>query len=168
MALRNLRLFGDDILHKKSRPVIEFDEKLHILLGDMWDTLAEQNGMGLAGVQVGILRRVVIVDVPIMDDDNPCETDYGKYELINPEVLEQDGEDEMKEGCLSLPGKSAPLIRPALVVVKAQDRFGEWRTFTATNLLARAVCHEVDHLNGVLYTDLIEPGTLQDNSEDFE
>lgn len=142
MAIRNIRTDDDPILRKKSRVVENFDEKLWQLLDDMKDTMYQAEGVGLAAVQVGILKRVVLVDVG-----------DGLIELINPEIIEVDGEQFGAEGCLSLPGKSGYTIRPMTVKVKAQNRNGNWCVYKGTELKARAFCHEIDHLDGTLYID---------------
>ena len=142
MAIRNIRTDDDPILRKKSRVVENFDEKLWQLLDDMKDTMYQAEGVGLAAVQVGILKRVVLVDVG-----------DGLIELINPEIIEVDGEQFGAEGCLSLPGKSGYTIRPMTVKVKAQNRSGNWCVYKGTELKARAFCHEIDHLDGTLYID---------------
>ncbi|MBQ8171072.1 MAG: peptide deformylase [Oscillospiraceae bacterium] len=150
MALREIVKYGDDILRKKCRPVTAFDEKLHILLDDMRETLAKAEGAGLAAPQVGMLRRVVIIDV---HDKN------GVIELINPEIIETEGVQCGGEGCLSLPGEWHEVERPLKVTVKAQDRDGKEFTLTGEGLLARAFCHELDHLEGVLFIDRMKPET---------
>lgn len=142
MAIRNIRTENDPILRKKSRIVENFDEKLWILLDDMKDTMYQAEGVGLAAVQVGILKRVVIVDVG-----------DGLIELINPEIIEVEGEQFGVEGCLSLPGKSGYTLRPMAVKVKAQNRNGNWCVYKGTELKAKAFCHEIDHLDGTLYID---------------
>ncbi len=142
MAIRNIRTDNDPILRKKSRIVENFDEKLWILLDDMKDTMYQAEGVGLAAVQVGILKRVVIVDVG-----------DGLIELINPEIIEVEGEQFGVEGCLSLPGKSGYTLRPMAVKVKAQNRNGNWCVYKGTELKAKAFCHEIDHLDGTLYID---------------
>lgn len=142
MAIRNIRTDNDPILRKKSRVVEIFDEKLWVLLDDMKDTMYQAEGVGLAAVQVGILKRVVIVDVG-----------DGLIELINPEIIEIDGEQFGVEGCLSLPGKSGYTLRPMTVKVKAQNRNGNWCVYKGTELKAKAFCHEIDHLDGTLYID---------------
>lgn len=142
MAIRNIRTDNDPILRKKSRIVESFDEKLWMLLDDMKDTMYQAEGVGLAAVQVGILKRVVIVDVG-----------DGLIELINPEIIEIDGEQFGVEGCLSLPGKSGYTLRPMTVKVKAQNRNGNWCVYKGTELKAKAFCHEIDHLDGTLYID---------------
>lgn len=150
MALREIVKYGDDILRKKCRPVTAFDEKLHILLDDMRETLAKAEGAGLAAPQVGMLRRVVIIDV---HDKN------GVIELINPEIIDTDGVQCGGEGCLSLPGEWHEVERPLKVTVKAQDRNGNEFTLTGEGLLARAFCHELDHLDGVLFIDRMKSET---------
>ena len=142
MAIRNIRTDNDPILRKKSRIVENFDEKLWVLLDDMKDTMYQAEGVGLAAVQVGVLKRVVIVDVG-----------DGLVELINPEIIEIDGEQFGVEGCLSLPGKSGYTLRPMTVKVKAQNRNGNWCVYKGTELKAKAFCHEIDHLDGTLYID---------------
>ncbi|MBR5479617.1 MAG: peptide deformylase [Clostridia bacterium] len=145
MAIRNIVKRGDDTLKKVCRPVEKFDAKLHTLLDDMLDTVVAADGAGLAAPQVGILRRVVLV---INGDD-------GFLELINPEIIETDGEQIEAEGCLSVPGIYGTVSRPAYVKVRAQDRFGEFFEVEGEELAARAFCHEIDHLNGTLFTDKV-------------
>lgn len=145
MALRTILTEGNPTLYKVSRPVTEFDGRLHTLLDDMAETLAEANGVGLAAPQVGILRRVVLVD-----------TGEGILELINPEILEQSGEQVGLEGCLSVPGKYGIVTRPDHVKVRAQDREGLWYEAEGEGLTARAFCHELEHLDGHLYTEKVE------------
>ncbi|MBQ9947665.1 MAG: peptide deformylase [Oscillospiraceae bacterium] len=152
MALREIVKYGDDILRKKCRPVTAFDEKLWTLLEDMKETLAEAQGAGLAAPQVGMLRRICIIDVR----DN-----HGVYELINPEIVSVEGTQCGNEGCLSLPGEWQEVERPAKVTVKAQDRNGNEFTLTGEGLLARAICHETDHLDGVLFIDKVKPAELK-------
>ena len=147
MAIRNIVKEGDGILGKKCRPVEKFDPKLWMLLDDMKETLREANGVGLAAPQVGILRRVVIVNIG--DED-------GDIELINPEIVEASGEQDGPEGCLSCPGEWGMVRRPSHVVVKAQNRRGEFFEITGEELMARAFCHELDHLDGVLYIDKMD------------
>ena len=147
MALRNIVTVGDSVLNKTCRPVTKFDRRLHILLDDMADTLVESNGVGLAAHQVGVLRRVVLVDVG--DEE-------GFLELINPEIIETSGEQTGVEGCLSVPGKYGIVTRPMVVKVRAQDRYGEWFEAEGEELIARCFCHELDHLDGILYTQVME------------
>lgn len=143
MAIRNIVTIDDPVLRKKSRPVVNFDEKLWTLLDDMKETLKKADGAGLAAVQVGILRRAVIVDV---GDGKPLE-------LINPEIVETSGEQEGQEGCLSLPGEWGVVRRPEFVKVRAQNRKGQWCMFKGEGLKARCFCHEIDHLDGIVFTD---------------
>lgn len=145
MAIRNIREYGDKVLTKISREVTEVDKKLLILIEDMLDTLYEANGVGLAAPQVGILKRLVIIDVSEEGDDPII--------LINPVILETDGEQIGEEGCLSIPGKIGTVARPNYVKVRALDTNMEEYIVEGTGLLARALCHEIDHLNGVLYVD---------------
>lgn len=144
MAIRNVVQIGDEILRKKSKPVKEFDEKLWELLDDMRETMVKNNGCGLAGVQVGILRRVVVIDVNNM-----------KLELINPEIVDSFGEQIEKEGCLSVKNEYGYVKRPEEVTVKALDRYGNEFMISGVDLLARAFCHEIDHLDGILFTDKV-------------
>ncbi len=144
MAIRNILIEGDETLKKVSRPVTEFNERLHVLLDDMHDTLADANGVGLAAPQVGVLRRVVLVD-------NGEEV----LELINPEILETEGEQTGPEGCLSVPGKYGMVTRPYYAKVRAQNRFGQWCEYEGEELTARCFCHEIEHLDGHLYNEHI-------------
>ena len=139
--------FGDDILRKKCRTVTVFDEKLSTLLDDMAQTLAGADGVGLAAPQVGILRRAIVID--LHDGKNV-------FELVNPEIVSSDGRQLGDEGCLSAPGEWGRVERPMRVVVKAFDRKGKEITIKGDGLLARAICHEVDHLDGILFTDRIQ------------
>jgi len=151
MAIRNILRDGDPSLLKKSRVVVDFNKRLHTLLDDMHETLHEANGLGLAAPQVGVLRRVaLIVD---MDSD---ENEERVIELINPEILEVSEEDTDTEGCLSVPGVYGIVSRPLTVKVRAQDRYGKPFELLAEKVTARAVCHEVDHLNGIIFTTLAE------------
>ncbi len=143
MAIRNIVTVEDPVLRKKSRPVVNFDEKLWTLLDDMKETLKKADGAGLAAVQVGILRRAVIVDI---GDGKPLE-------LINPEIVETSGEQEGQEGCLSLPGEWGVVRRPDFVKVRAQNRKGQWCMYKGEGLKARCFCHEIDHLDGIVFTD---------------
>lgn len=145
MAIRNIVKVGDPILTKVCRPVTEFDEKLATVLDDMHDTLVKADGVGLAAPQVGILRRYCIVDLG-----------EGVIELINPEIIESSGEQTGDEGCLSLPGEFAPVVRPMYVTVKAFNRNGKEFTVKGEGLCARAFCHEIDHLDGILYTQRVK------------
>ncbi len=146
MAIRNIRKKGDPILKLKSRPVERFDERFLTLLDDMRETMYHADGCGLAAVQVGVLKRAVVIDVG-----------DGLIELINPEIVEKRGEQLEAEGCLSLPGEQGITLRPQYVKVRAQDRTGTVREWEGENLLARAMCHEIDHLDGILYTQRLAP-----------
>ena len=145
MGLRNILTDKDPALHKVCRKVEKFDWRLHKLLDDMRDTLIDSNGVGLAAPQVGILRRVVLVDI---GDEI--------LELVNPEMLETDGEQEGPEGCLSVPGKYGLVKRPYYAKVRAQDRYGNWYEAEGEELIARCFCHELDHLDGIIYTEVME------------
>lgn len=145
MGLRKILTDRDPALHKVCRPVTDFDKKLHRLLDDMRETLLDADGVGLAAPQVGILRRVVLVD-----------TGEEILELINPELLETSGEQEGAEGCLSVPGKYGLVKRPYRAKVRAQDRNGNWYETEGEELIARCFCHELDHLDGIVYTQVME------------
>ncbi len=149
MALRQIVRFGDDILRKKSRPVTSFDQRLWTLLDDMAETMHDKDGAGLAAVQVGVLRRAVVIDV---------HDEHGVIELINPEIVTAEGTQYGQEGCLSAPNVWEDVERPNIVTVKAQDRNGREFTMTGSALLARAFCHELDHLDGVLFIDHVKSG----------
>lgn len=143
MALRNIVKYGDPVLRKKSRVVEKFDSKLATLIDDMIQTMRNADGVGLAAVQVGVLKRVVVIDVG-----------EGVMELVNPEIIEVSEEVQVTpEGCLSLPGQSGTTSRPMTVKVKAQDRNGKWYIHKGSELKAKAFCHEIDHLDGILYID---------------
>ena len=145
MAIRNIVTLGDDVLRKVCRTQLTFDSKLHTILDDMKETMYKAEGVGLAAPQIGILRRFCVIDV--WD---------GIIELINPVITETVGKQTGNEGCLSLPGRSAAVTRPMKVTVRAQNRFGENFTITGEGLLARALCHEIDHLDGILYIDKVK------------
>lgn len=144
MALRNIVKEGDSVLRKNCREVTDFNDRLQILLDDMKETLIVADGAGLAAPQVGILKRVAIVSV---DDEY--------YEIINPEIIAAEGEQTGPEGCLSVPGIYGSVSRPMKVTVKAQDRYGKEFTVSGEGLLARAFCHEIDHLDGILFKDKV-------------
>jgi peptide deformylase len=144
MAIRNVVQKNDEILRKKSKPVKEFDDKLWALLDDMRETMNKNDGVGLAAVQVGVLRRAIVLDV-----------NYMKLELINPEIIDTFGEQIDKEGCLSCKGDWGYVKRPQEVTVKAQDRYGNEFVITGVDLLAKAFCHEIDHLEGILFIDKV-------------
>ena len=145
MALRNILTEGNAMLRKKSRPVTNFDDRLHTLLDDMRETLVDAGGVGLAAPQVGILRRLFLVD-----------TGEEILECINPEIVEVSGEQTGLEGCLSVPGKYGVVTRPYTVKIRAQDRTGEWFEAEGEDLIARCFCHEYAHLDGQLYTEVAE------------
>ena len=144
MAIRSVVQVGDDVLRQKCSPVEVFDEKLWALLDDMKDTVKKEQGAGLAAPQVGILRRMAVVDV-----------DEGYFEFINPDITQQKGEQSGWEGCLSVRGKSGIVSRPMKVTLTYQDRNGEKHLLKAKGFFARAICHELDHLDGILYIDKI-------------
>ncbi len=145
MGLRELRIEGDPILRKKARPVKKIDERMRNLLDDMVETMYEDKGIGLAGPQVGILRRVIVVDVG-----------NGPYKMVNPEIIERSEEtDEDVEGCLSVPAFNGTVIRPRQVKVKYMDENGEEKEVLAEDLFARCLCHEIDHLDGILFRDKV-------------
>lgn len=145
MAIRNIRKDGDPVLRKVSKVVTNFEDRTQILIDDMIETMNEAKGVGLAAPQVGILKRIVVVDIG-----------EGPIVLVNPEIVEAKGEINEKEGCLSIPGKEGNVVRPEYVKVKAQDRRGNAIELEGKELLARAFCHEIDHLNGILYIDKLE------------
>ena len=155
MALRTIREDGDELLRKRSREVAVDDitgEKIQSLIDDMIDTMHNFNGVGLAAVQVGILKRVIIIDV---------EDGKGEYVLINPQILKTKGEKECDEGCLSFPNQFGKVIRPTEVMVEYYDRNAKKVKLKAKDLLAQAICHECDHLEGILFVDKVLPGTLE-------
>ena len=144
MAIRKIRLDGDDVLRKECKPVTEMTPRIQTLIDDMYDTMYKEEGCGLAAPQVGILRKILVVD---------CGDNGGKVEMVNPEIISQSGEVGMNEGCLSVPGKSGYVIRAQKIKVSYQTRFGEKKTEVFKDFIARALQHEIDHLNGVLYID---------------
>ena len=148
MGLRKILTDKEPALHKVCKPVTDFDSKLHKLLDDMTDTLLDSGGVGLAAPQVGILRRIFLVDIG--------EEEPEIVEFINPEILETDGEQFGPEGCLSVPGKYGLVKRPYYVKVKAQDRNGEWFEAEGEELIGRCFCHENDHLDGIVYTEVMD------------
>lgn len=164
MALRNILEDGEPRLVKVSRPVTSFDERLHVLLDDMRETLIEAEGVGLAAPQVGVLRRAVLVLDTNKETDDPEEQ---IIELINPEIVEMDGEQTGPEGCLSVPGVFGMVTRPMNVTVKAQDRFGKEFTVSGTGLTARAFCHETDHLDGHLFTEFADHILTDEEKEEI-
>lgn len=155
MALRQIREEGDELLRKKSREVANDDitgEKIQSLIDDMIETMHNYNGVGLAAVQVGMLKRVIVIDV---------EDGKGPYVLINPQILKTKGEKECDEGCLSFPNQFGKVVRPTEVIVEFYDRNAKKVKLKAKELLAQAICHECDHLEGVLFVDKVLPGTLE-------
>lgn len=152
MAVRNIRQEGDELLKKKSREVEEIDEKIQILIQDMLETMKKYNGVGLAAVQVGILKRVIVID---LEDGTPV------LKLINPKIISQKGEQELEEGCLSFPGKYAKVIRPKKIIIEALNEKGEYIKIEAEDMLAQAISHEMDHLEGVTFVEKMLPGTLE-------
>lgn len=152
MAIRMIRENGDEILRKKAREVEVVDDKIRQILDDMIETMHKFNGVGLAGPQIGILKRLVVID--LYDDNGPIK-------LVNPKIVEQKGEQEVEEGCLSFPNQYAKLIRPAQVTMEALNENGEKITIEAEGLLAQAISHELDHLEGVLFVDKMIPGTME-------
>ncbi|MGN0395014.1 MAG: peptide deformylase [Coprococcus sp.] len=153
MAIRNIRIDGDGVLRKVCKPVKEMSYRTSILIDDMFETMYDANGVGLAAPQVGILKRIVVIDVG--------DEEVGPLCLINPEIVEADGEQTGDEGCLSLPGLVGKVTRPMHVVCKALDRDMNEITIEADGLLARAICHELDHLDGILYKDKAEDGLYE-------
>ena len=156
MGLRKILTDKEPSLHKVCRPVEKFDGKLHKLLDDMVETMIDAHGVGLAAPQVGILRRIVVVN-----------TGDEVLELVNPTLLETDGEQVGAEGCLSVPGKYGLVKRPYYAKVRAQDRFGDWYEAEGEELIARCFCHELDHLDGIVYTEVMER-FLRDEELDFD
>lgn len=154
MAIRIIRQEGDEILKKKSREVEVIDDKLQELIEDMIETMHQKDGVGLAAVQVGVLKRVIVIDT--YEEEDPKV-----YVFINPEIIEEKGEREVDEGCLSFPNKFAKVIRPEKVKIRALNREGKEIKLTATGLLAQAICHEIDHLEGIVLVDRMIPGTLE-------
>ena len=159
MAIRNIRTYGDKVLTKRAKEVTEMNEKTLELIEDMLDTMYDAQGVGLAAPQVGILKRIVVIDVS-EEGDQPII-------LINPVILSTDGEQTGDEGCLSVPGKSGVVTRPNHVVVKAFNEKMEEITLEGEGLLARAFCHEIDHLDGILYVEKVE-GELKNNTQEYE
>ena len=152
MAIRKIREYGDEILRKKAREVEVVDEKIRELIEDMIETMHKYNGVGLAAPQVGVLKRIVVID--LYDDNGPIS-------LINPKIVKQKGKQEVEEGCLSFPNQYAKLIRPEEVVAEALNENGEKIKIKAKGLLAQAICHELEHLDGILFIDSMVPGSLE-------
>lgn len=152
MAIREIRLNGDEILRKTAREVEQVDDKIRELLQDMLETMHKYNGVGLAGPQVGILKKVIVID--LYDGNEPLL-------LVNPKIIKTKGEQKVEEGCLSFPNQYAVIIRPKEVTVEALNQDGKKVKIVAKDLLAQALSHEIDHLNGVLFVDNMLPGTLE-------
>lgn len=157
MGTRKIITIGDETLRKTCRKQEKFDLRLAILLKDMADTMYKAEGVGLAAPQVGILRRIAVVDV--------SEDHKGLIELINPEIIEQEGTQTGREGCLSVPGRQGVVTRPMMVRVRYQNRKGEWQEREAEGFEARAICHETDHLNGRLYVDVMDRELTEEEIE---
>jgi len=161
MAIRKIRTEGDEILRKKSREVTSFDDKLHTLFDDMYETMLAAPGLGLAAVQVGVLRRVAVIEI-----------DGQKYELVNPEVVEREGEDIDIEGCLSLPEFYGTVKRPLKIKVKYKDRFGKEQQAEVEGYAAHCFCHELDHMDGILFRDIVieevNPADIEENESKSE
>ena len=157
MGIRQIREIGDDILTKTCKPVTQMTLRTKMLINDMLDTMYEANGVGLAAPQAGVLKRIVVIDVG-----------EGPIIMVNPEVIATEGEQTGYEGCLSVPGKMGTVTRPNVVTVRFQDEHMEWQEMTGTELLARAFCHEIDHLDGVLYVDKVEGDLVESSYEDEE
>ena len=158
MAIRKIIKKGDPMLSKVSRPVTKFDDKLAALLDDMRETMYEADGVGLAAVQVAVLRRAIVIDLG--------EEQGGVIELINPEILETGGEQYETEGCLSIPGEYYETIRPAYVKLKAQDRYGEWHEYEGTGIKAVCFSHETDHLDGHLFLEHLNPNPHSEEEQE--
>ena len=154
MAIRQLRYEGDPILRKKSREVTEINDRIKVLLDDMLETMYENEGVGLAAPQVGVLRKIVVIDIG-----------EGPIKLINPEIIEEEGEVIGAEGCLSIPNRAGNVKRPEKVKVKYLDERGEEKIIEGTGFLAKALCHEIDHLHGILYIDKMIEEINQDSDE---
>ena len=152
MAIRKIREEGDEILKKKSKEVEVIDEKILTLIDDMIETLHQYNGVVLAAVQVGVLKKIVVIDTGEEGE---------QFILINPEIIKQKGKQEVEEGCLSFPNKYGKIVRPAEVTVRALNEKGEQIKLVGKVLIAQALCHEIDHLNGEVFIDKIIPGTLE-------
>ena len=152
MAIRNLRYEGDEILRKRAREIEVIDDKIRELAKDMMETMHRWDGLGLAGPQVGVLKRIIVIDL---------YEEGMQFTLINPVIISQKGTQEVDEGCLSFPNKFGKVERPKEVVVEALDLDGKKVKLKARDLLAQALCHEIDHLNGDLFVDKVKPGTLE-------
>ena len=157
--VRKILELGDENLRKTCKPMPKFDLRLWLLLRDMADTMYKAEGVGLAAPQVGILRRVVVIDVG---------DEHGLIELVNPQIIATEGEQAGSEGCLSVPGRRGYVVRPNKVTVRAQDRKGKWFEITGEGLLARAFCHEIDHLDGIMYVDKMDHEIFDDDQEETQ
>ena len=157
MGKRNIVKIGDEALRKNCKPQEKFDLRLKILLKDLADTMYDAEGVGLAAPQVGILRRVAVVDV--------TEDHSGLLELVNPEIIEREGTQTGREGCLSVPGRQAVVTRPMRVKARYQNRKGEWMEIETEGFEARAICHELDHLDGTLYIDVMDRELTEEEIE---
>ena len=155
--VRKILKLGDETLRKTCKPMQKFDLRLWLLLRDMADTMYKADGVGLAAPQVGILRRVVVIDVG---------DDHGLIELVNPEIIAVEGEQAGPEACLSVPGRQGYVVRPNKVTVRAQDRKGKPFELTGEELLARALCHEIDHLDGVMYVDKMDHEIFEEETKE--
>ena len=164
MATRTILTDDDKTLTKKSRVVTDFNKRLHILLDDMRETLIEVEGLGIAAPQVGVLRRVALIVDTFIDSDN---MDEQIIELINPEIIDTEGEQSGKEGCLSVPGVYGIVTRPETVRIRAMDRFGSDFELEANELTARAICHEIDHLDGIVFTSIVERFLSEEELEEL-
>jgi peptide deformylase len=168
MAIRNILHDNDPFLAKKSREVDAFNGRLHILLDDMRQTMLDVGGIGLAAPQVGVLRRVVLISEIDEDDETGDDIVQNIIELINPEIIEIEGTQTGNEACLSVPERGGIVTRPRAVKVRAQDRHGSYFELICEDTTARVVCHEVDHLNGILYTDIAERMLTQKEMDELE
>ena len=157
--VRKILELGDETLRKTCKPMKTYDLRLWLLLRDMAETMYKAEGVGLAAPQVGILRRVVVIDVG---------DDHGLIELVNPEIIATEGEQAGSEGCLSVPGRRGYVVRPNKVTVRAQDRKGKKFEITGEGLLARALCHEIDHLDGIIYVDKMDHEIFDDDEEETQ
>ena len=153
MALREIRLDGDEILRKRSREVEVIDDRIRELIKDMDETMHNANGVGISAVQVGVLKRIIVIDTEY--DGSPS------IKIVNPVIVKEKGEQEVQEGCLSFPNQFAMVIRPKEVTVKGFDENGKPITVKGKDLLAQALCHEIDHLDGTLFIDRMEEGTME-------
>ena len=151
MSIRPIVKFGDPVLHRAAEPVKEIDDAIRTLLKDMVETMYAAPGIGLAANQIGVGLRVIVIDLPVGEDKRQL------IQLVNPEFVSREGEQRHEEGCLSVPGFGGSPVRPARVTVKGLDPEGNERVYTATELLARAFCHEIDHIDGLLFVDRLTP-----------